>query len=358
MLTTHSGNEIGPFKAVEESTISHLVPSADRSSIFAWYILSGTIGAALGTVSGGWAVQILQKNENWKAQDAYRLVFWAYAVLGLVKFGLSLTLSSGCEHEETNPPTPATGGETRPLLEESGEYVNKTVKASCPGLKSLLPTLSEESSRVVYRLCLLFAIDSIASGLMPASWVSYFFNRKFALAEGTIGTLFFISLLAASASNLAAPSLAKRLGLIKTMVFTHIPASIALAFIPLPNNVLLAMALVVFRACTNSMDQPPRQAFIAGAVLAEERTAVMGGINVVKTLAQSVGPVLTGYWAESGKLWLAFITAGTLKLLYDALMLIMFLGYRTRDEQIEAQSGETTARIDPIEGDEATPGDS
>jgi len=188
---------------------------------------------------------------------------------------------------------------------------------------------------MVIKLCLLFAIDSVASGLMPGSWVSFFYSRKFSLAEGTIGTLFFVGMIVASVSNLAAPALAKRIGLIATMVFTHIPASIALALIPLPDNVIISMALFIFRASTNSMDQPPRQAFIAGAVLAEERTAVMGLINVVKTLSQSVGPSFTGILASHGKLWLAFVVAGALKLVYDALLLGLFLGYRTREEPAE-----------------------
>jgi MFS family permease len=328
-----SGNEIGPFKAIEESTISHLVPPADRSGIFAWYILLGTIGTAIGTVTSGWIVQYLQLHQGWTAQGAYRTIFWAYAALGLVKFLLVLMLGPDCEQEKTNPPTPVTHEETQPLLAGQDDPDGKDIKGSSLSFKSLLPTISRESSTLVFKLCLLFAIDSFASGLVPGSWISYFFNRKFSLAEGTIGTLFFISMLIASASNLAAPSLARRIGLIRAMVFTHVPASIALLLIPLPNNVIAAVAIFIFRSCFNSMDQPPRQALIAGAVLAEERTAVMGIVNVVKTLSQSLGPTFTGILAGIGKLWVAFVVAGGLKLLYDALMLAMFLSYRTREEQ-------------------------
>lgn len=329
VLTRTSGNEIGPFKAIEESTISHLVAAADRSSIFAWYILLGTLGTAIGTLTGGWAVETLQTRYDWEAQDAYRMLFWAYSALGLVNFGLALMLGSGCEQEKTNPPTPHTDAETQPLLEHTYEEGGKdSAQPLSFNFGSLLPNLSPASSSMVAKLCLLFAIDSVASGLMPGSWISFFYNRKFSLAEGTIGTLFFVGMLLASASNLAAPALAKRIGLIRTMVFTHIPASIALALVPLPSNVFLSMALFLFRACTNSMDQPPRQAFIAGAVLAEERTAVMGLINVVRTLSQSVGPSFTGVLASHSMLWLAFVISGGLKLVYDALILTLFLSYR------------------------------
>lgn len=338
MLKRISGNEIGPFKAIEESTISHLVSATDRSSIFAWYILLGTLGTAFGTLMGGWVVETLQTRYNWDAQDAYRLIFWAYSFLGMVQLVLALLLGSGCEQEKTNPPTPTLNAdaEAQPLLgnrqEEGGKF---PTQSSSSTFRSLLPTLSRESSNMVVKLCLLFAIDSAASGLMPGSWVSFFYNRKFSLAEGTIGSLFFVGMILASASNLAAPALARRIGLIKTMVFTHIPASIALALIPLPTYVYLSMAFFLFRSCTNSMDQPPRQAFIAGAVLAEERTAVMGMINVVRTLSQSIGPSLTGVLASHNRLWLAFMIAGGLKLVYDALMLALFLGYRGREEQAD-----------------------
>lgn len=281
------------------------------------------------------------------------MVFWTYSALGTVKFGLTLMLGSGCEQEMTNPPTPNANAETQPLLgnqiDQDGKDLTRSLSFS---LRSLLPTLSRESSSMVVKLCLPFAIDSIASGLVPGSWVSFFYNRKFLLAEGTIGTLFFVGMLLASASNLAAPALAKRIGLIRAMVFTHIPASIALALIPLPSNVFVSMALLLFRASTNSMDQPPRQAFIAGAVLAEERTAVMGLINVVKTLSQSVGPSFTGLLASHSKLWMAFVIAGGLKLVYDALLLGLFLGYRTREERAEAID-DTQERADRAEADEA-----
>jgi sugar phosphate permease len=110
--------------------------------------------------------------------------------------------------------------------------------------------------------------------------------------------------------------------------------------------VFLSMAFYLFRACTNSMDQPPRQAFIAGAVLAEERTAVMGLINVVRTLSQSVGPSLTGVLASHSRLWLAFVISGGVKLVYDALMLTFFLGYRpnnTEEAEMRDDSDEGVA---------------
>ena len=264
--------------------------------------------------------------------------------MGLIKFLLSLILSKKCEQEKKDyPDNPSSNGETQPLLAENPDALSKPDSKShktASWLKSLVPSLSPESRSLVIKLCLLFAIDSIASGLAPASWMTYFFNRKFGLAEGKLGSLFFVTNILSSASNLVASSIARRIGLIKTMVFTHVPASIALALIPLPSNVIIAIILLIFRSSTNSMDQAPRQAFLAAAVLPGERTAVMGTVNVVKTLSQSLGPVVTGALAGRGKFWIAFVVAGCLKIAYDIMMLAMFLGYRTQEERAEQQVAE------------------
>lgn len=332
-----SGNEIGPFKAIEESTISQLTPSSERSSVLAWYTLSGTAGVALGTIVCGWVVRVLQSQHRWQPVSTYRLVYTAYAALGIVKFLLCLLLSRSCELQQVEQtPKPTNSHERQPLLaneqRQPGPKLNSTKSTSDT---RLLPSLSSETKSLVLKLGLLFAMDSLASGLSPSSWMIYYFSRKFGLDESKLGSLFFVTNIISSASNLAASSLARRIGLVKTMVFTHAPASIALALIPVPSNLFVAMGLLIFRASTNSMDQAPRQAFLAAAVLPAERTSVMGIMNVVKTMSQSLGPVITGSLAGTGRFWIAFVVAGSLKLLYDVFLLALFLGYRTAEDKAE-----------------------
>jgi predicted MFS family arabinose efflux permease len=343
----NSGNEIGPFRAIEESTLVHLSPPADRTSILAWYTVFGFTGASVGILSFGWIVRVLQDRLHWSAIASYRTVFWAYAGFGLIKLLLCFMLSNACEREEPDKTSDNTGeesfdDETRPLLTNGYDERPKTPEAisetrNSPWLRSLLPTLSPESASVVLKLCLLFGLDSFASGLTPQSWQVYFFNKKFGLSEGKLGSIFFITSVLSAISNIAAAPIARRIGLIKTMVLTHVPASVALALIPVPSTTVLAILLLFFRACTNSMDQAPRQAFLAAAVLPVERTAVMGAVNVVKTLSQSVGPAVTGIFAERSLFWMAFVIAGVLKLLYDVLILAMFLGHRTREDCAEEE---------------------
>lgn len=345
-----SGNEVGPFKAIEESTISHLTPSSERSSILAWYVMAGLAGTASGTLIFGWVVQHLQDKYSWSPPESYRVVFWTYAALGLVKFFLALVLGSRCE-PDLKPPTQvedqadAVIDETSPLL-HNGQEADSPKSVQSPSTGCLFPRLSDETRSVILKLCFLLALDSLASGLAPWSWMTYYFSHKFGLTEGRLGSLFFSASILSSLSNLLAPWLVRRLGLIKTMVFTHVPASLALAAIPIPNSAALAMTLLLFRASTNSMDQAPRQAFLAAAVQPSERTAVMGLVNVVKTLTQSLGPVVTGILANRHMFGLAFIIAGALKIMYDILMLAMFFGYRTVEERAEEN---VEARLDSDE---------
>ncbi|MCJ1419900.1 hypothetical protein MMC32_006256 [Xylographa parallela] len=338
------GNEIGPFRAIEESIVAHLTPAANRSDVYAWYSLVGTAGTAFGIMTCGWVVNSLQSTKGMDDVSAYRMAYFGYAALGLVKFVLACGLSKRIEADHNVPvkDDPA----TRPLLEnEVGPALAKEPK------KSMLPSISKASKGIVVNLCILFALDAFASGLAPMSWVTYFFRQKFDLHEGSLGSLFFTTSIIAAASMLVASSIAKRIGNVKTMVFTHLPSAIALSLIPVPSSLTGAIVFLVLRSCTQSMDVAPRSAFLADIILPNERTAVMGAINVVKTCSQSIGPSITGVFADNGLFWVAFVMAGSLKATYDLGMLAVFLGHEKREEeeaQVEAaptgtQTGESAA---------------
>lgn len=132
---------------------------------------------------------------------------------------------------------------------------------------------------------------------------------------------------------LVASSISKRIGNVKTMVFTHLPSAIFLALIGIPNSLPFAMLFLILRSCTQSMDVAPRSAFLAAVVLPAERTAVMGTINVVKTAAQSCGPFITGILANNNLMWIAFVAAGTLKATYDLGILAVFAGHKTHEDR-------------------------
>ena len=185
------------------------------------------------------------------------------------------------------------------------------------------------------KLAILFGLDSFASSLASLSWITNYFRRRFGLEEGYLGTLFFTTALISAASVLAASSIARRIGNVKTMVFTHLPSSIALGLLGIPDSLPASMALLVFRACTQSMDVAPRSAFLAAIMLPNERTAVMGAINVIKTGAQSIGPIVTGNLVQNHLFWVAFLLAGSLKAIYDISILGLFMNHESREEESE-----------------------
>lgn len=363
-----NGNEIGPFKAIEESALSQLSSAAIRSDIFAWYSLLGNAGTACGIIICGWLVKWLKTLDGWTPTRAYRIMFGLYAFLGSVKLALSIMLSDKVElqteKQEYQQVTELTNVEIESLLSSDDEdenenphpQRNKSVpkKSTTPPppttkkTRSILPSISPASRGILTSLCLLFSFDSFASGIASATWITYFFTTKFSLPESTVGTLFATTSIVAALSNLVASSIAKRIGLLKTMVFTHLPSAVFLALIPAPRSAGLAMVFLALRACTQNMDQAPRQAFLAAAVLPAERTAVMGVVNVVRGVSASGGPVLTGWLAGIEKFWIAFVLAGGLKAGYDLAMLKLFLGFKSREEVEEG--GEEVGRRRRNEG--------
>jgi len=332
MLISYSGREIGPFSAIEESTIAQLTPAPIRSDIFAWYTVIGSAGSSCGKLATGWAVQHLQTLKGWDSIRSYRAVFLVYAGLGVINVLLACFLSSKVEAEKHQNPklNLEEDGETEPLLNRDRRAA-KTGNTAMEE-KALLPKISKKSQAIIIKLCLLFAVDSLASGLVPASWVTYFFHVKFDLPEGELGSLFFTTGILSAFSSIIAASLSRRIGLVNTMVFTHLPSSIALSLIPVPSSLPWAIFFLVLRSSMASMDIAPKAAFLSAVVLPGERTAVMGFIAVVRTFSQSCGPVITGVLAQAGKFWVTFVVAGLLKAAYDLGLLALFKGHKTHDD--------------------------
>ncbi|VUC29329.1 unnamed protein product [Clonostachys rosea] len=330
-----SGNEIGPFRAVEESIIAHLNTSTHLSDIYAWYSLSGTAGTAFGIMTCGWAIHHLHQVLSKPLLEAYRLVFLAYSAMGVVKFLLVLLLSRAVEAEVEVEDRAQS--ETAPLLREREEHT-KPVQTR----RGLLPNVSRESIPVVISLCILFALDAFASGLAPLSWVTYFFKSHYNIEEGRLGSIFFVTSIISACSTIVASFLAKRFGNVKTMVFTHLPSAVFLALIPIPNEAHWSVLFLALRACTQSMDVAPRSAFLATILQPQERTVILGLVNVVKTSAQSMGPLITGVLADSNYFYISFICAGSLKACYDLGLLAVFKNH-------EADRKKVTAKNDPEE---------
>lgn len=157
-----SGNEIGPFRAVEESIVAQMTAAEDRSDIYAWYSLLGTAGTAVGMIVCGWVTQGLVERAGWDLKDAYRAVFVAYAVLGGLKLVFALALSPAVEAETQ---ARVTGSETEPLINDGEASQKQTSRRR--SWRSMFPVISPESRGIATALCLLFGLDAFASGLAP-----------------------------------------------------------------------------------------------------------------------------------------------------------------------------------------------
>ncbi|KID61561.1 MFS transporter, partial [Metarhizium hybridum] len=206
-----SGNEIGPFRAVEESIVAHLTAREERSDVYAWYSLLGTAGTAFGIVSCGWATHALVR-AGWDTGEAYRLVFWGYAGLGAVKLLLTLGLSRAVEADgKTATEGRPSGTETEPLLAAAAGEAPPQRRS----WRSLMPHVTAESRAIAATLCLLFGLDAFASGLAPLSWVTFYFRSRFGIEEGRLGSIFFVTSLISAASVIVASSISKRLGNVK-----------------------------------------------------------------------------------------------------------------------------------------------
>ncbi|KAH7123674.1 major facilitator superfamily domain-containing protein [Dendryphion nanum] len=362
-----TGADCGPFRAVEESMLSGLTSDNTRSDVLAWYVTATTLAGAVGTEVAGRVVQFVEQKGKSGSEDqkeeserrAFHVLFWGYAIFGIVGCILCLGLSKRCEAAgekdregyqkvgsgevgdeeedvllEAVTPSTTDGFEER----EAARHAEVTTTAN-EKKKGYFSQISIPTRRIMYKLWILLAIDSLADGMTPYSLMNYFVDQKFHLSKATLGDITSASQFLCAVSSIFAGPLSKRIGLINTMVFTHLPSSIASSFIPLPSSVGWTVGLLLFRAALNSMDQAPRTAFIAAVVKPEERTGVMGITSMLRTLAMSVGPSVTGVLAGNGKFWAAFVATGICRVTYDLGLWVLFVnvkvGVPAREEDSE-----------------------
>ena len=340
-----TGGDFGPFRAIEESTISHLTTPKTRSDVLSWYVTLSSLGSAAGTEFSGRAVDLLQNLDGWTITDAYHAMFWLYILMGTANIGTALSMSDKCEITEMPPETEA----SETLLEEGQQRAEVTAEGNddysqevdstsahepqTHQKKSLFSQISSTTRFIMYKLWLLLIVDSLADGMTSLSLTYYYMDQKFQLSKSTLGDVSSTSYLLASCSTVFAGPLARHLGLINTMVFTHLPSSAAVLLFPVPRGAPLAVTLFFIRMGLNNMDQAPRTAFIAAIVRPEERTAVMGITSMLRTLASTVGPSITGLLADHDHFWIAFVVAGALRICYDLGLFAMFVSMKLHSHE-------------------------
>ena len=273
-----SGNEVGPFLPIEQAALAHVVPSDRRTSVLAWYTLTGAFATALGSLAAGVLSPAIH----------YRGIVALYAALGIVLGFAFMRLSTAAE--VSAPPTKAPFG-------------------------------LSQSRNVVLRLAALFALDSFAGGFVVQSFAAYWFYLRFGVDPATLGVIFFGANVLAGLSALVASRLAVRFGLIRTMVFTHLPSNVLLILVPLMPSLPLAVAVLFARFSISQMDVPTRQAYLLAVVRPEERSAAGGIAGVARTIGAGLAPVFAGLlFSRPSLINTPFFIAGTLKIVYDLLL--------------------------------------
>ena len=355
-----TGSDAGPFRAIEESVLSHLTQPRTRSDVLSWYVVDSTLGSAAGTQVAGRVVDVFTKKEGWGVVRAYHAVFWAYVVMGLVVVVLTLLLTKRCE-VAVQPSVENEAAETLLDGRQEGDQGNDAVDLDDSEIVAhdgnpvtspqryrtlgMLGQIQPDTRSIMYKLWFLLTVDALADGMTSYALTTYYMDGKFHPTKTVLGAITSAGYFLAAAGTFFAGPLSKRLGLIRTMVFTHIPSSAAVLLFPIPRSLAMTIVLFFVRTGLNNMDQAPRTAFIAAVVRPEERTAVMGITNILKTLGSAVGPSITGVLAGNDRFWIAFVVAGTLRLCYDLGLWAMFVNMKLDMHEGTAASGGDVGRV-------------
>ncbi len=235
-----------------------------------------------------------------------------YALGGLFLIFLFLLLSPAIE---APPPDP----QTHPAQETSR--------------KALSFGLSRGSRKIVFKLSGLFALDAFGGALLVQSLVAYWFQKRFGIEPGVIGSIFFAANILAGISALLAGRLANKIGLINTMVFTHIPSNILLMLVPLMPTLPLAILVLLLRFSISQMDVPTRQSYTMAVVAPHERSAASGITTIARSVGAAASPVLSGFFLGiPALLSLPFFLSGGLKIIYDLLLYRSFKALKPPEE--------------------------
>lgn len=294
-----SGNEVGPFLSIEQSALSQTVTDDERTEVFAWHNLLGSLATAAGALAGGLASQALLTS-GFEGPAIYRPVIVAYGVVGALLVIGFMWLSANVEAPRTD------GANTgRAWL----------------GL--------HRSRAVVFKLSSLFALDALGGGFVIQAFLVHWFRLRFGVDPGVLGAIFFGANLLAAISALAAAALARRIGLLNTMVFTHLPSNVLLILVPLMPNLPLAIAVLLLRFSISQMDVPTRQSYTMAVVHPDERSAAAGITGVARSIGAAIAPLLAGAMF-SNEAWISvpFFVAGGLKICYD---LLLFRAFKARE---------------------------
>ena len=282
-----SSGDVSVFLPLEHARLAQAAKGNTRTTLFARYTLIGSLSAAIGALAAG-IPPLLTAWSGLPLIDGLRAMFVLYGLLGGSVWLLYRSLPTA---------NIDTGKRPAPL---------------------------GPSRRIVFKLAILFSVDAFAGGLVVNSLLTLWLFERFGLSLGQAGMFFFCTGLLSAISQLAAPAIARRIGLLNTMVFTHIPANVCLILAALASTVEVALALLFVRSALSQMDVPVRTAYVMAVVTPEERAAAASFTSVPRSLASAASPTLAGALLAWGLLSAPLIFCGALKIAYDLALLVSF----------------------------------
>jgi MFS family permease len=292
-VVSSNGQDAGPFSPLEVAILPDAVAARRQTRAFAWLNVAGFLPAALGALAAGQWLRLATAAGR-PFEDALRSVVWAYAIGGAVLALVYSALSREAEKPASKAATPRTW----------------------LGL--------HRSRGIVLQLAGLQAVDALAGGFVAQSLLVYWFDLRFGVGPDVLGRLFFGTQVLSALSFLAAARLAERVGLLHTMVFTHVLSNLLLAAVAVMPTFRLAAATLLCRHLFSQMDVPTRQSYTMALVAPDERAPAAGLTTAVRGLAQSVSPALTGMALAHAAFGLPFFVAGGLKIVYDLALFARF----------------------------------
>ena len=284
-----SAGDVSPFLPIEQAMLSNSVPAEQRTSLFAGYNLTGSLVGACGALCAGVPVFIAQ-SMNASDQSGRQSAFVFYGLAGL----LSLVLYSRL-----------------PRIPLAATSTSRTA-------------LSPHSRKTVFTLSALFSLDSFGGGFATQAIFALWMLGRFNVSIESLGALFFGAGIISAFSSLIAVRISQRIGLVKTMVFTHIPASVLLILVALSPHVSIAIALFLIRAFLSQMDVPVRTSYVMAVVAPEERAAASSITNVPRSLASALPPLAAGWMLDQTTFAWPLLICAACKITYDLLLLKMF----------------------------------
>lgn len=350
-----SGNEVGPFMAIELSALSQVTPQQDRTRLMAWFNLASCFASASGALFCGIFLSVAQSSPfNSTRLSSCRHVMLLYSIGQLVPLALFYHLSPAIEvpdqvisaHSKAHTSSLSYGTATGTVTATASATDNhKTTPSGSTPFLGL-----HKSKMIVFKLSLLFILDSFAGGFILTSLISAWFQLKFDTSPVSLGTMIFVCNLVAGISALFAATLADKIGLIWTMAVTHLPSNFLCMLVPLMPTESAAIFILCLRFSISQMDVPTRNAYVQGVVDEDERSAANGITNLVRSFGVSTAPFVSEILMSSPHTMnYPFYIAGGLKVVYDLLLLWSFHALPTQQEKEEEDQKKKNKEVEEEE---------